>query len=82
VPARGAQGSRPEQDSSANPPRPILRTLRVVEGDAAGLYYLFVERRLDAVSIEGDRSLLEKLCSTPRRSLSSPSRDLDAGRAL
>jgi DNA-binding HxlR family transcriptional regulator len=33
----------------------------VVEGDAAGLYYLFVERRLDAVSIEGDRPLLEKL---------------------
>jgi DNA-binding HxlR family transcriptional regulator len=33
----------------------------VVEGDAAGLYNLFVGRRLDAVSIEGDRSLLEKL---------------------
>jgi DNA-binding HxlR family transcriptional regulator len=33
----------------------------VVEGDAAGLYNLFVERRLDAVSIEGDRSLLEQL---------------------
>jgi DNA-binding HxlR family transcriptional regulator len=33
----------------------------LVEGDAAGLYNLFVERRLDAVSIEGDRSLLEQL---------------------
>jgi DNA-binding HxlR family transcriptional regulator len=33
----------------------------VVEGDAAGLYNLFVERRLDAVSIEGDRALLEQL---------------------
>ena len=33
----------------------------VVGGDAAGLYNLFVERRLDAVSIEGDRSLLEQL---------------------
>ena len=33
----------------------------VVEGDAAGLYYLFVERRLDGVTIEGDRGLLEKL---------------------
>src|SRR3954452_11878243 len=33
----------------------------VVEGDAAGLYYLFVERRLDAVSISGDRALLDRL---------------------
>jgi DNA-binding HxlR family transcriptional regulator len=33
----------------------------VVEGDAAGLYYLFIERRVEALSIEGDRSLLEKL---------------------
>src|SRR3954451_10913120 len=33
----------------------------VVEGDAAGLYYLFIERRLDGVSVEGDRSLLESL---------------------
>jgi hypothetical protein len=33
----------------------------VVEGDAAGLYYLFVERRLDGVTVEGDRGLLEKL---------------------
>ena len=33
----------------------------VVEGDAAGLYYLFVERRLDGVTIAGDRGLLEKL---------------------
>jgi DNA-binding HxlR family transcriptional regulator len=33
----------------------------VVTGDAAGLYYLFVERRLDDVAIEGDRQLLERL---------------------
>jgi DNA-binding HxlR family transcriptional regulator len=33
----------------------------VIEGDAPGLYCLFIERRLDAVSIDGDRSLLEKL---------------------
>ena len=33
----------------------------MVEGDAAGLYFLFVERRLDGVTIEGDRGLLEKL---------------------
>ena len=33
----------------------------VVEGDAEGLYYLFTERRLDSVSISGDRALLERL---------------------
>src|SRR3989442_1147815 len=33
----------------------------VVEGDAEGLYYLFIERRLDGVSISGDRALLDHL---------------------
>jgi DNA-binding HxlR family transcriptional regulator len=33
----------------------------VVEGDAEGLYYLFVERRLDGISISGDRALLDRL---------------------
>jgi DNA-binding HxlR family transcriptional regulator len=33
----------------------------VVSGDARALYYLFVERRLDDVEVEGDRGLLEKL---------------------
>jgi len=33
----------------------------LVEGDAEGIYYLFVDRRLDLVSIEGDRRLLERL---------------------
>src|SRR5438093_10258998 len=33
----------------------------VVEGDAAGFYWLFFERRLDGVSIEGDRSRPEQL---------------------
>ncbi|HYJ69575.1 MAG TPA: helix-turn-helix domain-containing protein [Nocardioidaceae bacterium] len=33
----------------------------VVEGDAEAMYWLFVDRRLDAVSIEGDRDLLERL---------------------
>jgi DNA-binding HxlR family transcriptional regulator len=40
---------------------PIEEPDVVVEGDAAGFYNLFVERAIDAVSIEGDRSLLEKL---------------------
>jgi DNA-binding HxlR family transcriptional regulator len=33
----------------------------IVTGDARGLYYLFVDRRLDLVEVEGDRELLEKL---------------------
>jgi DNA-binding HxlR family transcriptional regulator len=33
----------------------------VVEGDAEGIYYLFIERRLDGVSISGDRALLDRL---------------------
>jgi DNA-binding HxlR family transcriptional regulator len=33
----------------------------VVEGDPAGLYYLFVDRRLDRMSITGNRALLEQL---------------------
>src|SRR6478672_12814909 len=33
----------------------------VVEGDAEDLYYLFIERRLDGVSISGDRALLDNL---------------------
>jgi DNA-binding HxlR family transcriptional regulator len=42
-------------------PGPIDDPDVVVEGDAAGLYHLFVERRLDGVTIEGDRGLLEQL---------------------
>jgi len=33
----------------------------VVTGEPAGLYHLFVDRRLDLVEVEGDRELLEKL---------------------
>ena len=33
----------------------------VVEGDPKGVYYMFVERRLDCVTVEGDRALLERL---------------------
>ncbi len=33
----------------------------VIEGDPAGVYAMFIERRLDAVQVEGDRSLLERL---------------------
>jgi DNA-binding HxlR family transcriptional regulator len=33
----------------------------VVEGDPEGIYWLFVERRLDGLTVEGDRKLLERL---------------------
>ena len=33
----------------------------VVEGDPEGVYYMFIQRRLDCVGVEGDRSLLEEL---------------------
>jgi DNA-binding HxlR family transcriptional regulator len=33
----------------------------VVEGDPDGIYYMFVDRRLDLVSVQGDRGLLEQL---------------------
>jgi DNA-binding HxlR family transcriptional regulator len=33
----------------------------LVEGDPEGVYHMFVERRLDLVSITGDRELLERL---------------------
>jgi DNA-binding HxlR family transcriptional regulator len=33
----------------------------VVEGDPEAIYYMFVERRLDLVNVEGDRRLLEQL---------------------
>jgi DNA-binding HxlR family transcriptional regulator len=33
----------------------------VVEGNPEGVYYMFIDRRLDLVSVTGDRKLLEKL---------------------
>jgi DNA-binding HxlR family transcriptional regulator len=33
----------------------------VVEADPEGIYYMFVDRRLDLVKVEGDRRLLEQL---------------------
>ncbi|MGH3012010.1 MAG: winged helix-turn-helix transcriptional regulator [Gaiellaceae bacterium] len=33
----------------------------VVEGDAEGIYFMFVDQRLDVVTVEGDRELLERL---------------------
>jgi DNA-binding HxlR family transcriptional regulator len=33
----------------------------VVEGDPDGVYYMFIDRRLDCVTVSGDRGLLERL---------------------
>jgi DNA-binding HxlR family transcriptional regulator len=42
-------------------PGPVENPDVVIEGDPEGIYYMFVDRRLDLVSIEGDRALLERL---------------------
>lgn len=42
-------------------PTPIDNPDVVIEGDAVGMYWMFVDRRLDLVSIEGDFDLLERL---------------------
>jgi DNA-binding HxlR family transcriptional regulator len=44
----------------------------VVEGDPVGVYYMFVDQRLDQVTIEGDRGLLEQLIDTAPRPLEEP----------
>lgn len=44
----------------------------VVEGDPEGIYHLFVDRRLDLVSVEGDRGLLEQLLDASPRPVETP----------
>jgi DNA-binding HxlR family transcriptional regulator len=40
---------------------PVEEPHVVVEGDPEGVYHMFVDRRLDLVTVEGDRALLEQL---------------------
>jgi DNA-binding HxlR family transcriptional regulator len=42
-------------------PGPIEEPDVVVDGDPEGIYYMFVDRRLDRVSVSGNRRLLEQL---------------------
>lgn len=42
-------------------PGPIADPDVVIEGDPEEIYYLFIDRRLDLVKIEGDRARLEQL---------------------
>ncbi len=41
----------------------------IVEGEPEGVYYMFVDRRLDLVSLEGDRDLVEQLIDAAPRPL-------------
>lgn len=42
-------------------PGPVENPEVVIEGDPEGIYYMFVDHRLDLVSVEGNRDLLERL---------------------
>ncbi len=44
----------------------------VVEGDPEAIYHMFVDRRLDLVTIEGDRGLLEQLIASAPTPVESP----------
>jgi DNA-binding HxlR family transcriptional regulator len=44
----------------------------VVETDPAGFYWLFVERRWDGVTVEGDRELLERLLDAAAAPVGGP----------
>ena len=46
----------------------------VIEGDAAGLYALFVDRTADAVEVRGDRELLDRLLDAAPRPVEAPAR--------
>jgi len=53
-------------------PGPIDAPDVVVEGDAAGIYHMFVERRQDLVSIGGDHELLQRLLEAAPRQVEDP----------
>jgi hypothetical protein len=40
---------------------PVQEPDVVVTGDPEGVYYMFVDQRLDLVTVEGDRDLLQQL---------------------
>jgi DNA-binding HxlR family transcriptional regulator len=43
----------------------------VVDGDPVGVYHMFVDQRLDLVTVEGDRGLLEQLIDVAPRPLAA-----------
>ena len=44
----------------------------VVEADPEGVYHMFVDRRMDLVTVQGDRNLLEQLLDAAPAPLESP----------
>jgi len=44
----------------------------IVEGNPDGVYHMFVDRRLDCVTVEGNRELLEQLVSASPRTIELP----------
>jgi DNA-binding HxlR family transcriptional regulator len=50
-------------------PGPVEDPDVIVEGEPEGVYYMFVDRRLDLVSVEGDRDLVEQLIDAAPRPL-------------
>jgi DNA-binding HxlR family transcriptional regulator len=53
-------------------PGSVERPDVVVEGDPEGIYYMFVDRRLDLLSVQGDRGLLEQLVDAAPPTLELP----------
>jgi DNA-binding HxlR family transcriptional regulator len=53
-------------------PGPIDEPDVVVEGDPEGIYFMFVDQRLDLVTVEGDRELLERLIEAAPTPVETP----------
>jgi DNA-binding HxlR family transcriptional regulator len=53
-------------------PGPVEEPDVVVEGDPEGIYFMFVDQRLDLVTVEGDRELLERLIEAAPTPVETP----------
>jgi DNA-binding HxlR family transcriptional regulator len=53
-------------------PGPVEEPDVVVAGDPEGIYHMFVDRRLDLVSVQGDRDLLERLLDVAPTPVEAP----------
>jgi DNA-binding HxlR family transcriptional regulator len=53
-------------------PGPVEEPDVVVAGDPEGIYHMFVDRRLDLVSVQGDRDLLEQLLDVAPTPVEAP----------
>lgn len=55
-------------------PGPVDKPDVIVEGDPVGVYYMFVDRRVDLVSIAGDLDLLGRMLDASPRPVEEPVR--------